>query len=281
MIIRCNKCYKVLHTQEVYCTRCGEKSEVVEHYMKNPTNQYLTEYSHMKIGLTLYFFLCFLLNGLLSVVLGVYYYQVIDQTIDFGSIGSNIPIEVLSFSQTYALLVIGIAATLIYFWYNRRNILQDAKVSIHLVKNDKQKLVKSILVFTAGATSIYFLSQFINMQAIIPSTFILYLNEGRISIVLAMVILILFSFIEELVFRKMIIEGIDERFLLGDIPTFIIMSIVYASFHLLVFLDFIMIIPTICFGILMGIIYRMNKDNFIVGFVLRIIFLVIFLVISF
>jgi membrane protease YdiL (CAAX protease family) len=281
MIIRCNKCYKVLHSQEVYCTRCGEQSQLVIDYMKNPSNQYLTEYSHMKIGLSLYFFICFMLNGLISVMLGVYYYQVIDQTIEFGTIGSNIPIEVLSFSQTYALLIIGIAASIVYSLYNRKGIMQDIKVSMHVIKSNTSLMFKSILIFTIGSVGIYGLAQLVQMQAIIPSSFLLYLSEGRVSILQAGIILILFAFIEELVFRKMIIEGLDERYLFGDISTFIIMSLLYAVYHFLVFFDFAMILPTLLFGSLMGLVYRTSKDSFFIGFILRSMFIIVFLVIIF
>ncbi|HOI46471.1 MAG TPA: CPBP family intramembrane metalloprotease [Bacilli bacterium] len=270
MIIRCNKCFKVLHAQEVYCTRCGEKSNTVEEYMNHPNDQYLTNFSHMKIGLSLYFFVCFLLNGLLSIMLGVYYYQVIDQTIDFGTIGSNIPIEVLSFSQSYSLFVIGIAASIIYTFYNRKTIFLDIKSSMLQIKTNAKSVFFSLGIFLIGGTTLWFVSPFIQMNAIVPPSLLMYVSQGRISIWIIVVVLVLFAYVEELVFRKMVIEGLDERFLFTDVANFLIMSITYTFFHFLIFLDFSVILPTFIFGILMAIIYRKNKDQFFIGFAFRV-----------
>jgi len=249
--------------------------------MKNPTSSYLSDFSQAKIALSLYFFVCFLLNGIISVMLGIFYYQVIDSTIEFSSLGTSFPLEVVAFSQSYGLLVIGVAAGIIYTLFNYKKVGEDFKQAKINIQKNPMMLINSALIFGIMAVMLLILSKMVGMSFLIPKGFADFINHDLVNKFHIGVILMLFSYIEELVFRKVVIDALDERFLLGDFAQFVIMAIIYAFFNFLVFLDYTLILPSLIFGIGMGYLYRYTKDNFAFGFVFRAIFIIIFLVITF
>jgi len=249
--------------------------------MKNPTMDYLSDFNKAKITLTLYFFICFLLNGAISVMLSVFYHRVIDPSIPLGSIGSNIPLEVLGFSQSYSLLVVGLASLGIFFGVNRKKIMEDLLNVFANIKKRPLSFLRSLIFFSAVVTVSIFATKLFGGRLFISGSFEHYLLEGIVNRWIIFIILGIFSFLEELVFRKIVMDALDERFLLNDATSFLIMAVISAFFQFLVFLDFRMIVPSLLFAIAMGFLYRMNNENFLIGAFFRIVFLTGFLLIGY
>lgn len=268
MVIRCKNCYKVLHHQERYCTRCGTESPEVVEVMANGEPD-LSEWHKAKVALVICFIIAFMFTGVFSVVMGVLYQRFNPDVIidDYGLL----PLFLSGFSRGYSLFITGIATLLILSIVFFSNWLAD--FSDYHWKDFLYALLGGVILI--GGFII--LMQNFNLH-IISNYFYEYLSNSVVPYLIILVILFSYAMVEEFV-RKLLIEGINEVTIWPNFITVIISGIFSVVFNLLVFFSVENIIVNAIIGLVMGHLYLRKKENLYLNIIIRIIIISIVILI--
>lgn len=210
MKIRCENCYKVLGLQEEYCTYCGTHSDKIEYCMKTGNYEGGKGY-RLKIGLILFGIIAFFGNGLMSTIFAV----VKD---DASRSLFNNSFALFSTSILLAILVI------IIFFKDLKNFFWNG--------NSKQ-LLGGALLGTIYIVICILASKLTKATRIIPMYMTDYLFEGHaklfdsgVCIATIVVSLLMVAFVEEVIFRRLLVDALDENTMLSDSMIIIIAGII-------------------------------------------------------
>lgn len=233
MKIRCEKCYRVLNDNEVYCTRCGEFSPKVQAKMQgkdtpSQIKQYITQ-------LFLAFFVAFFLNGILIVVFSILFDRFFPN-VPFGDLDERLPASITLFSHTYAILVTSIALLAMLLIIYRQKIKKV--IGFFYSGEILYALWFGIFglvffAFLAQKTSISFLPSFFQQIIKSPGELIDFISPRAYAKIF--VALISYAFIQEVIFRFALVEILDEATLLPDTLVVIIIALSGAFFDWLAF----------------------------------------------
>lgn len=283
MKIRCQNCYRVLNNNEEYCTKCGAHSQEIERIMKTgeiPTD----EVASFKLHIFLYLGIAFLLNGALFVLYGVLFDRMYPGA-EYGEIGDAMPKNITYFSSINALIITSIIMFLLVAILNIKQIAVDYKIT-----SIKRALI-SFVIMVGITFGIIYMTKNTNIIAIpiymkdyiqgnIPNT---ELFENSLSIWKIVLVLGLYSFVQEYIFRKHLAAAFDDGTLFSLPTTVILITLISA------------VLETICFSVfssgtfeyvvytfmgsliyqgILTINYYFNKQTLAVNIILRILFIV-------
>lgn len=211
MKIRCKNCYKVLKPNEEYCTSCGEHSAQIAECIK--TGDYGPQpVDKFKTAFILFLILGFLGNGVIMTILAV---------------NSNNATSTL-YNKSNALFFSSILTFIVLAIVCKKSF-QDYLWN-KSYKNFMSTLVIAIFV---GAISIL-LSKIFSFTKILPDYAVTYLQSGEASfikgketnILFLLISFLLVAFNEELIFRRLLIDALDDATLLSDQAIIIVATIV-------------------------------------------------------
>ncbi len=215
MKIRCKNCYRVLDVNEEYCKSCGTHSEQMAKAMATgdfsggPVERF-------KIGLILFLILAFLGNGIIMTL-----FAVIEEN-------PNQDLYNRSSAMIFSSIITFVVVTAIHY--------RDLKDWIWN-GNKKQFINVAILgiIFLAITALLPLLS---DVTQVIPEYIKNYLTKGNPSwfgngttnIFFILIALILVAFVEEVIFRRLLIDTLDDATLLGDISIILLTGLVSTIF---------------------------------------------------
>ena len=287
MKIRCQSCYRVLNNDEEWCTRCGAHSDEVEQLMKSGIEP-IEEDEIGKRSILFYFLISFLVTGLLDVLFGIIFNSV-HEGHEYGSVGDELPTTIAYFSGINALLLTGILMAGVAFLVNFKDFKEYCKLQLN--KNTIISLgVGTIIVvgitllhkFTPISVIPYFMKSFL----VEPSSDMLI--TGSISTIKILIILFTFAFVEEVIFRKAVINWFDQTTILADGWIVVLQSIIGTALSsiavlLLVNVSFINAVFCISSNLvlqtLLGINYFYTKRNIVENLVLRALLIILLVII--
>ncbi len=266
MVIRCKNCYKKLHYQERYCTRCGTESEEVVEIMENGVPP-VSDWQKTKVALIISFFVSFLFTGVFSVVMGILYRRfnpslIIDEE-------GLLPIVLSGFSRGYSLFITSIATLLILSIVFYSDWFSDFK------EYKAKDVFYSLQIWAPLIGLLYVTSKIIGFSPI-PSYIFTYIENDVAPFIIIITFLILYAIVEEF-FRKIVIEGINEVTIWPNYITVIISGIFSVAFNLMVFMGFENLIINGILGLTLGHLYLKNKNNLIPNIIVRIILIILVL----
>lgn len=283
MKIRCQNCYRVLNNNEEYCTKCGAHSEEIAHIMKTgeiPTD----EVSSFKLHLYLYLGIAFLLNGALFVLYGVLFDRMYPGG-EYGEIGDSMPQNITYFSSINALIITSIVMFVLVIILNIKQLAVDYKVT-----SIKRALISFVImagisygiIYLTANTNIISIPIYIKdyIQGNIPNTDIF---ESSISYWKIIVVLGLYSFVQEYIFRKHLAAAFDDGTLLSLPMTIILMTLISAILETICFSVFssgtfeyvvYTFIGSIIYQGILTLNYFFNKQTLTMNIIFRILFIV-------
>lgn len=287
MKIRCRNCYKVLNNDEEWCTRCGAHSEEVEEIMASGEVP-VDEAEIGKKSVIMYLLFAFVVSGFLNVLFGVVFNSV-HSGFDLGDVGQSLPIALTSFSSINSLLIVSILLAPIAFLTNQRDFKEYFKISFD------QKALKNVILGIFISFVFVLLIKYTNINCVAPFLKDFLMNHpqemlitGSVSTFKIFVILILFVFIEEFIFRKAVINWLDQTTLLPDGLIIDIQSILSTALQVLCYLllartsienYLYFIITNLCINALLGVNYYYHNRNIFFNLVIRVVFVILFIII--
>ena len=201
----------------------------------------------------------------------------------------ELPLAVTYFSAANSLLITSVILISVIFMFNHKDIMPFLKI------NDK----KRFLIFTSVSTVI--IIGFILLTKYTELTFLpIYIRDflisptadmtlkGSLSTLKIVIILLCYSVVEEVVFRKALINGFDQGTLLPDSSIIILQTIIgtilsSACFLLLQKTSFVGYLWTLggslIFQLLMGINFYLNKRTITSNLIVRFMFILLVLII--
>lgn len=210
MKYRCKNCYKVLGPQEEYCTNCGEHSKEIQEAMLTGNYDMSTTYK-MKLSLILYACLAIALNGIVMITIGV-----LKKTVNTGAYGE--------INSLFASSIVSFMVFPIVFRKDLKSIFFNGT---------KEQYLKMSLFGLLSCLIILLLSYLFHFTSFLPSYVMDFLQCGEAlkgvdGVYLVTVILSFFgiSVVEEMVFRKYLIDAFDDGTLLSDFWIIIISSLI-------------------------------------------------------
>lgn len=287
MKIRCRNCYRVLNNDEEYCTRCGAHSDEVKELMESGVTP-IDEVEVAKHSMLGYFFIAFLLNGILNVLFGVVF-NTIHEGYNYGEVGMDLPLAVTYFSAANSLLITSVIILFVAFMFNYKDLMNFIKI------HDKKRMIYTTVIGSLLMLGLVFITKYTDLT-FLPIYFRDYLIEptidmkldGSLTLFKIIVILICYSMVEEVIFRKALINGFDEGTLLRDSSIIILQTLIStimtsACFLLLQktsFVDYLWTIGgNLIFQLAMGINYYLNKRSITSNLIIRIIFIILVIII--
>lgn len=283
MKIRCKNCYRVLNNNEEYCTKCGEHSDEIQRIMETgeiPTD----EVASFKLHLYLYLGIAFLLNGALFVLNGVLFDHMYPGG-EYGEIGDAMPKNITYFSSINALIVTSVIMFLIVLIFNIKQIALDYKVT------SIKRAIISFVIMSGITYGIIYLTKTTNIIAIpiymkdyiqgnIPNT---ELFENSLSTWKIALVLGLYVFVQEYIFRKHLAAALDDGTLFSLPTTIIVMTLASAVLETICFSVFssgtfeyvvYTFIGSLIYQGMLTINYYFNKQTLAINIILRILFIV-------
>ena len=287
MKIRCRSCYRVLNNDEEYCTRCGAHSDEVKELMDSGITP-IDEVLVAKQSILMYLLVAFLLNGILNVLFGIIF-NTIHEGYNYGEVGMDLPLAVTYFSAANSLLITSLVIIFVAFMFNYKDLMPFIKI------NDKKRFAITTVVGSLIMVGITFITKYTDLtflpiyirDFLISPTIDMKL-EGSLNLFKIIVILICYSFCEEVIFRKAIINGFDEGTLLRDSSIIILQTLISTILSSLCFLllqktsftDYMWTIGgNFIFHFLMGLNYYFNKRSITSNLIIRLIFIVLVVII--
>ena len=287
MKIRCRSCYRVLNNDEEYCTRCGAHSDEVKELMESGVTP-IDEVLVAKQSILMYLLVAFLLNGILNVLFGIIF-NTIHAGYNYGEVGMDLPLAVTYFSAANSLLITSLIIVFVAFMFNYKDLVPFMKIN-----NKKAFIITTIIgsivmvgvTFITKYTDLTFLPIYIRDFLISPTVDMKL--EGSLNLFKIIVVLVCYSFAEEVIFRKAIINGFDEGTLLRDSSIIILQTLIStilssACFLLLqksTFVDYVWTIGgNLIFHLLMGLNYYFNKRSITSNLIIRLIFIILVVII--
>lgn len=214
MKIRCKNCYKVLNPNEEYCTYCGEHSEQIAKAMKTGDYGGGAE-QKIKISFLVFILIAFLGTGIISVVLAAI------QGTAYNDIYKKAnSLLITSIVTLVIMVIINYKEFKDYFWNgNIKQLLGCSAIAVLTV----------IIVCSLSLIS--------NYTTIFPSEYIGYFQSGKArwfsggqtNLFLTLLTFLMIAFVEELLFRRMFIDALDENTMLSDPVIILIGGIVGSS----------------------------------------------------
>lgn len=287
MKIRCRSCYRVLNNDEEYCTRCGAHSDEVKELMESGVTP-IDEVLVAKQSILMYLLVAFLLNGILNVLFGIIF-NTIHAGYNYGEVGMDLPLAVTYFSAANSLLITSLIIVFVAFMFNYKDLVPFMKIN-----NKKAFIITTIIgsivmvgvTFITKYTDLTFLPIYIRDFLISPTADMKL--EGSLNLFKIIVVLVCYSFAEEVIFRKAIINGFDEGTLLRDSSIIILQTLISTilsstCFLLLqksTFVDYVWTIGgNLIFHLLMGLNYYFNKRSITSNLIIRLIFIILVVII--
>lgn len=226
MKIRCTKCYKVLKKNEEYCTHCGTHSDEVMNYMAQDKHE-LDSLAKFKLALIIFLAVAFVGTGVLMVSFAII------QNKNYGTYDMN-TCKAISFFITSIVLFIVLILT----------NFKDLKTMIY--NGNGNQLLGSFLI-ACLTIAILVILNYLSLNTRMISNYVIdFINdniyfsvEGTwMTTTTLFIALVLGVFSEEIVFRKRLIDMLDDETLWSDIV------IVIVSALLTTFLDFLWVMST-------------------------------------
>lgn len=213
MKIRCKNCYRVLDRNEEYCKSCGEHSEQMKKAMETG-NFGGGPLERFKIAALLFLILAFFGNGIVMISLAVI---TKDSSADlFKSSYSLLFSSVLALG---AIIIVHYKDLIDFFW-----------------NGSKSQFGKCLFIGTLMVLVVSLLSMLTEYTRVIPNLFSDYLHSGyarffsgkssNASFILIAFICI--AIVEEIVFRRLMIDAIDDSTMLSDTMIILVGGIVGA-----------------------------------------------------
>jgi membrane protease YdiL (CAAX protease family) len=180
-----------------------------------------------------------------------------------------LPALLSSFSRGYALLITGLASLIILIIIFYREWLDEFK---HLKDTDYQF---SIIAGGLLLLGLVMLSKVFPVTNI-PAYFIIYQQDKMLPVSIITIILISYTIVDEFIFRKLFMNGLNEITIWPNTLTIIAEGLIGAIFSLLIFFDLKYIISSLIIGWVMGLMYSKNT-HIIANIAIRIILIAIVL----
>ena len=287
MKIRCRSCYRVLNNDEEYCTRCGAHSDEVKELMDSGITP-IDEVAVCKQSIISYLLIAFLLNGILNVLFGVIF-DTIHKGYNYGEVGTDLPLAVTYFSAANSLLITSLVILFVGFMFNHKDLLPFLKI------NGRKNFIVYTSIVTVIMVGFAFLTKYTNLT-FLPIYFRDYLIEptadmklvGSLDLFKIIIILVCYSLVEEVIFRKALINGFDQGTLLRDSSIIILQTLIAtilssACFLLLQktsFADYLWTLGgNLIFQLVMGLNYYLNKRSITSNLIVRLLFIVLVIII--
>ena len=287
MKIRCQSCYRVLNNDEEWCTRCGAHSDEVEKLMKSGIEP-IEEDEIGKRSVLFYFLIAFLVTGLVDVLFGVIFNNV-HAGFDYGAVGQDLPVSIAYFSAINALVISGIIMAGVAFLINAKDFKDYFRFAF------EKRTIVSLLIGIGVITVIVLLHKFTPIS-VIPYFFKDYLInptidmqlEGSLSIIKILIVLLSYAFVEEVIFRKAVINWFDQTTILADGWIVVLQALIgtaLSSMAILLLVNISFIDAIICissnlvFQTILGINYFYTKRNITENLLLRILLIILLVII--
>lgn len=201
MKIRCQNCYRVLDKNEEYCKSCGAHSEQMRKAMATG-NYGGAPLDRFKMGALLFLILAFFGNGIIMVTLAVIKK---DSSTDL-------------FKYSYSLLFSSILTLCSIIIVHHKDLID------FLWNGNKKQFSGCLLLGLMSVVIVSLLSLVSKYTSVIPNIFSDYLHSGyarffsgkstNASFILLSLISV--AVVEEIVFRRLLIDAIDDSTMLSD-----------------------------------------------------------------
>lgn len=232
MKIRCTNCYRVLNSQEEYCTRCGTHSSAILELMTKGEVK-ISETKQLSLQLSLYFIIAFLINGILTVFFGVLFDRFYPG-LYYGDMDERLPKSITLFASTNALLITGIALLVILLFINRRQLKTFV---FKIVLNRFLWSIFGSIFIMIGIGFLFMKTDFIIIssffQAIMKNKYTDLIYQPKLSTI--WVILVSYALIQEMIFRHQLVRTFDEATLLPDGIIIVLVTIISVFFEIICF----------------------------------------------
>ena len=260
MKIRCKNCYRVLEPQEEYCKNCGTHSIEIQKAMQTGDYGGGPVY-RLKMGLILFLIIAFIGSGIFTII--------------FGTFTSDATESV--FNKSNSLLVTSIICTAVLYIVNYKS-LKD-----FFWNGNWKQLFGLISISVIFLVMTFFLPKISSITKVLPNFITSYLHSGtarwfsgkntNVSFVLLSLILVII--VEEFLFRRLLIDVLDEHTMLGDLMIVLITTLISTV------LDFawMMAPETIIVSLVLNMVcsgfYMYSNRSLIISIIFRILVVVI------
>lgn len=213
MKIRCKNCYRVLDRNEEYCKSCGEHSEQMQKAMETG-NFGGGPLDRFKIGAVLFLILAFFGNGIMMISLAVI---TKDSSADL-------------FKSSYALLFSSVLALGAVFIVHYKDLVD------FIWNGNKGQFLRCLFIGSMMVAIVSLLSLLSEYTRVIPNIFSDYLHSGyarffsgkNSNALFILIALVCVALVEEIIFRRLMIDAIDDSTMLSDTMVIVVGGIVGA-----------------------------------------------------
>ncbi|MBR6517274.1 MAG: CPBP family intramembrane metalloprotease [Bacilli bacterium] len=259
MKIRCDNCYRVLDRNEEYCKSCGAHSERMKQAMETG-NYGGTIVERFKITMLIFFILGFLGNGLLMIGIAMIRK---DSSTDL-------------YKSTYSLLVsAAVCAAAI--------VVVNKDLISFKWNGTKQQFLQCMLIglFTLIVVSLF--SYLTRFTRVIPNIFTDYLHSGSArwftgrdsNASLIMLALVLVILTVEVVFRRLLIDVLDDSTMLSDPMVILVSGLLGAIAEFALLMSMEIIITSLIINFVMAWIYINSNRSIILNILIRLLIIII------
>lgn len=260
MKIRCQNCYRVLDRNEEYCKSCGEHSEQMKRAMETG-NFGGGPLDRFKIGALLFLILAFFGNGIIMVTLAVIQKD------------SNTDL----YKYSYALLISSVVALAAIIIVHHKDLID------FIWNGNKNQFFSCFVLGLMGVAIVSLLSLLTNATRVIPSVFTDYLHSGYArffsgkdsNAFIILVSLICVVVVEEIVFRRLLIDAIDDQTMLSDTMVIILGGLIGAIADFAWMMSVETIITSLIINFIMTGIYVNSNRSLGLNILLRVLIIVI------
>ncbi len=263
MKFRCKNCFKVLNKNEEYCTSCGEHSEEVAAYMAESKHE-LDSIAKLKLSLIMYLAIAFLGTGVLMITFAVI------QNKNSSTYDMNACKGISFLISSIVLFIVMIAVNF-------------KELKLMLFNGTTKQLGAALLVGILVMGIIGVLHYLSVNTRVIPNYMVDFLNgtiifevDGNWMSSTTLLISLLFSIVvEEIVFRKRLIDALDDETLLGDTAIVIISAIIATILDFMWLMSTETIITMFILNMAMNGIYMNTNRSIGINIILRVILICI------
>ena len=259
MKIRCDNCYRVLDRNEEYCKSCGAHSERMKQAMETG-NYGGTIVERFKITMLIFFILGFLGNGLLMIGIAMIRK---DSSTDL-------------YKSTYSLLVsAAVCAAAI--------VVVNKDLISFKWNGTKQQFLQCMLIglFTLIVVSLF--SYLTRFTRVIPNIFTDYLHSGsarwfsgrdsNASLIMLALVLVILTI--EVVFRRLLIDVLDDSTMLSDPMVILVSGLLGAIAEFALLMSIEIIITSLIINFAMAWIYINSNRSIILNILIRLLIIII------
>ena len=211
MKIRCKSCYRVLDRNEEYCKSCGAHSEQMKKAMETG-NFGGGPLDRFKVAAILFLVLAFFGNGIMMISLAVI---TKDSSADL-------------FKSSYALLFSSVLTLGALFIVHYKDLID------FIWNGNKGQFVRCLFIGSMMVMIVSLLSMLTDFTRVIPDIFSDHLHSGYARFfsgknpyaLFILIALICVALVEEIVFRRLMIDAIDDSTMLSDTMVIIVGGLV-------------------------------------------------------